>query len=88
MKSTEVEIFGRKFRLKGDDPDKIKAYADFLNQHLDSLQSKMEFVDQNKLLSLGAIIVTEKYFNMVDQNKMLIEEIRKLNEVLNSALQL
>ncbi len=84
MKTIEVELFGRKLRIRGDDPAKIHKYADYLNAELNELKSKIEFTDHTNLILFGALIITEKYFLERDMNNALADEMNRLNDMIKA----
>ena len=52
MQSVEVEIFGRRFRLRSDDPERTKQIADEINNQIDTLSKHYDNLDFTKLLLL------------------------------------
>jgi len=78
MHSVEVEVFGKSYRLRGEDPQKIKKYAEFLDKELDALYKKFPTVDPNRIITLGAMIVTEKMFQLQAENAILKATIEKM----------
>lgn len=84
MKSVEVEIYGRKFKLRGDDPDKIIRIANSLNQQLEELNDKYDIIDQYKLLILNSLNISEQLIDLQDLNVSLKEEIDRLNKLISS----
>jgi cell division protein ZapA (FtsZ GTPase activity inhibitor) len=84
LKSVEVEIYGRKFKLRGDDPDKITRIAKALNQQLEELNDKYDIIDQYKLLILNSLIISEQLIDLQDLNVSLKEEIDRLNKLIST----
>jgi cell division protein ZapA (FtsZ GTPase activity inhibitor) len=78
MQTTEVEILGKKYFFKTDDPQKIKDHADYLNEQLEDLNSKFNTVDQSKLYVLFSMLLTEKYFAEIEKNKDVDKIIAKI----------
>ena len=52
MQSVEVEIFGRRFRLKSDNPERTTRVADEINRQIEELNSTFDNLDFTKLLLL------------------------------------
>ncbi len=84
MQPIDIELFGRKLRIRGDNPAKVQEYADFLNAQLEELQSKVEFTDHTNLILFAALIITEKYFQERDMNSALAEEMNRLNDMIKA----
>lgn len=87
MESVLVEIFGRRIRLRGDDPEKIRNYAGYLNSQLEELQEKLNLADSSKVLLLGAMIITEKLFQSEDRNRHLESELARLDQDVRNFLE-
>ncbi len=84
MQSVEVEILGRRYRLRGEDPDKIVSYADYLNKELNNLAQHMEFADSTQVLVLGALGIVEQLFLEREQKDGLQDEMDRLRGLLES----
>jgi cell division protein ZapA (FtsZ GTPase activity inhibitor) len=84
MKSVEVEIFGKKYRLRSDTPQKVNEYAGYLNSLLEDISSKYGIVDNKDSLTLAAMILTEKIFELTDESEQLKKEIDSLNTKISS----
>ncbi|MCD4828631.1 MAG: cell division protein ZapA [Candidatus Cloacimonetes bacterium] len=84
MAPVDIEIFGRQYRLRGDDPETIRQYADYLNAELDKLSERMEFTDSVRVLSLGAMVVTEQLFAERAKHAELVKEIDRLRNLMES----
>ena len=84
MEIIEIEVFGQKLRVRGDHPEKVRQYAEFLNAQLDELKNSIEFTDHTKLLLFGALIITEKYFQEREMNSALAEEMNRLNDMIRA----
>jgi cell division protein ZapA (FtsZ GTPase activity inhibitor) len=78
MQSTKVEILGKNYFFKTDDPQKIIDHADYLNEQLEDLNSKFNTVDQSKLYVLFSMMLTEKYFAEIEKNKDIDKIIAKI----------
>ncbi len=83
MESFEIELLGRKYYFKTDEPDKIKAYSDFIKEELNILAERYPSIDNQKLFVFFMLTLTERYFKEVDKNKHLSEEIKNIDSSLN-----
>ena len=84
MKSVEVEIYGRKFRLRGEDPEKINRIVEALNEQLEELNDKYNIIDQNQLFLLNSLNIAEQLIDLQDINMNLKEEIDRLNKLIST----
>ncbi len=83
MRSIEVEILGKKYYLKSDNPDKLKDYVNYLVSQLEKLDKKYNTIDQNKLFVLYSLKMTEMYFNEIEKNKRFENEKEQIDSLLN-----
>ena len=84
MNSVEVEILGKKYRLRSDTPQKVEDYAAYLNTLLDELSSKYGIVDSKDSLTLAAMILTEKIFDLTTHSEQLKKEIDSIHTKISS----
>jgi cell division protein ZapA (FtsZ GTPase activity inhibitor) len=83
MKSIEIKILGRTYYFRSDEPEKLKATAEYVENQLDKLNERFNTVDQNKLLVLYAISITEKYLSEIDEHNNLSEKFEQINNLLD-----
>ncbi len=83
MRSIEVEILGKKYYLKSDNPDKLKDHVNYLVSQLEELNKKYNTIDQNKLFVLYSLTMTEMYFNEIEKNKRYENEKEQIDSLLN-----
>ena len=83
MKSIEVEILGKKYYFKTDNPVKLREHAEYLDSQLEELYEKFNTIDQNKLYVLYSLILTEKYLAEVEKNKILSQSSKKIDHLLD-----
>jgi len=83
MKSIEVEILGKKYYFKTDNPVKLREHAEYLDSQLEELYEKFNTIDQNKLYVLYSLILTEKYLAEVGKNKILSQSSKKIDNLLD-----
>ncbi|HNW24299.1 MAG TPA: cell division protein ZapA [Candidatus Cloacimonas sp.] len=81
MESVEVEIFGRRFRLRSDDPERTKRVADEINNQIDALSKHYDNLDFTKLLLLICMQQQEEVLTLGDKNRALNSELERLNQM-------
>ena len=83
MKSIEIKILGRTYYFRSDEPEKLKETAEYVENQLEKLNERFNTVDQNKLLVLYAISITEKYLSEIDEHNNLSEKFEQINDLLD-----
>ncbi|MDY6915294.1 MAG: cell division protein ZapA [Candidatus Cloacimonadota bacterium] len=83
MKPIDIEILGKKYHLRSDNPEKIRQYARYINEHLEELYHKFNTVDQHKLFVLYLLQLTEKYFDEKEQNEKLSKQSEDFKALLD-----
>jgi len=84
MKSIEIELLGKKYFFRSDNPEKLQETAKHLESQLEELNSRFNTVDQNKLFVLYALMITEKYFSAIENNEKLSKEFEQITSMLNN----
>ncbi len=84
MKSIEIKILGRTYYFRSDEPEKLKETAEYVENQLEKLNERFNTVDQNKLLVLYAISITEKYLSEIDEHNNLSEKLEQINDLLDN----
>lgn len=79
MQSLEVEIFGRLFRLRSDDPTRTKKVAADLSRQLTELYETYENLDFSRLLLLACFKQQEQLQQVLDENTQLKAELDRVN---------
>ena len=82
MESVEMEVLGKKYFFRVDDPARFQMQAELVQQEIESLEKKFNTVDQRKLLVLCLLMITEKFFNEAEKNKSLTREIERINQLV------
>ncbi len=82
MKSIEVEILGKKYVFKSDNPEQLIRCTDYLKEELEEFGKKYSTINQNKLYVLYALKLTEKLFAEMDKNEDLAQKIEQINSLL------
>ncbi|MDP8204482.1 MAG: cell division protein ZapA [Candidatus Tenebribacter mawsonii] len=83
MKSIEIKILGRTYYFRSDEPEKLKKTAEYVENQLEKLNERFNTIDQNKLLVLYAISMTEKYLAENDDYKNLSVKLEQINNLLD-----
>lgn len=82
MQSIEIELLGRKYFFKTDNPDKIREYAEFMKSELDTLYKKNPAIDHTKLFTYYSLSLTERFFKEIEKNKILSSELKNIDSAL------
>lgn len=86
MQSVEVEILGRKHRLRTDDPEQTKAVAKAIDSRLNDLQARYELLDYSRLLLLAILQMQNDIFELDKKNQNLNKELEKLNQMIGKII--
>ena len=86
MQSVEVEIFGRRFRLRSDNPARTKKIADEINRQIEELNESYENLDFTKLLLLICLQQQEQVFTFGEKNGELRSELDRLNQMISKII--
>lgn len=84
MQTVEVEILGKKYYFKSDNPEELLNRARILEKELEELNSRFNTVDQSKILVLYSLKILDKYLQEKDKNKHLSVEVEKINELMQN----
>ncbi|MCF7794269.1 MAG: cell division protein ZapA [Candidatus Cloacimonetes bacterium] len=82
MKSVEVELLGKKYFFKSDNPEQLQKTAKYLEEQLDKLNDRFNTVDQMKLYVMYSLMMTQKYFTEKEKYKKLIDEFEQASKRL------
>jgi cell division protein ZapA (FtsZ GTPase activity inhibitor) len=86
MQSIEVDIFGRKFRLRTDDPDRLERIVAEINTQLDELQKTFDTLDFTRLLLMLALQQQEKVDVLEDQTRERGTDLDMLNSMIGKII--
>ncbi len=86
MQSVEVEIFGRRFRLRSDEPEKTMLVAERINQQIKELSTQFDNLDFTKLLLLISLQQQEQILVLDDRNSELSTELDRLNQMISKII--
>ncbi|MGC9361551.1 MAG: cell division protein ZapA [Candidatus Syntrophosphaera sp.] len=84
MKSVEVEIFGRRFRLRSDNTKQTQAVAEAINAELNGLREMYENLDFTKLLLLLSLKKQDEINSLNDKNQKLEKELQRLTQMVEN----
>ncbi len=84
LNSIEVEIYGRKYKLKGEDPQKLCHIAEKLNEQLLELSEQHELLEFNKLMLLCSLQLQEKVLDLGKANQELKDELERMNQMISA----
>lgn len=87
MSSVEVEIYGRKYKLKGDDTSKLRLIAEKLNKQLTELGEQNELLEFSKLLLLCSLQLQEQILELTKSNQELKDDLDRMNHLINAFIQ-
>ncbi|MCK9185785.1 MAG: cell division protein ZapA [Candidatus Cloacimonetes bacterium] len=82
MQSVEVEIFGRRFRLRSDDPTRTKKIAADLSQQLHDIYEANDQLDFARLLLLVCFKQQEDYQLLLEDNDKIRAELERMNQMI------
>ncbi|HQB97718.1 MAG: cell division protein ZapA [Candidatus Cloacimonadaceae bacterium] len=86
MQSVEVEIFGRRFRLRSDNPTRTEQIAAELSQQLTELYETYEHLDFAKLLLLACFQREENLQKALEENNTLKSELNRVNQMIEKIM--
>ncbi|MFO8145723.1 MAG: cell division protein ZapA [Candidatus Syntrophosphaera sp.] len=84
MKSVEVEIFGRQFRLRSDHPKQTQAVAEAIDTELKNLCEMYENLDFTKLLLLLSLKKQDEINSLNAVNQKLEKELQRLTQMVEN----
>ncbi len=84
MKSEEVEIFGRRFKLRTDNQKEIQAVAGAIDAELNQLREQYENLDFPKLLLLLLLKKQDEISSLNKRSTDLEKELERLNQMVGN----
>ena len=82
MQSVEVEIFGRRFRMRSDNPTRTKEIAEDLSEQLHKLHEGNENLDFSRLLLLICFRQQEELKLILEDNQKIRNELERMNQMI------
>ncbi|HOQ79495.1 MAG TPA: cell division protein ZapA [Candidatus Cloacimonadota bacterium] len=82
MEVVEIKVLGHTLPVKGDNAQKIKEYARYLDSYLREVSDTLGFVDQKTLFILAGLNFVETIYTLKEKNEMLEQELNKVNSLL------
>lgn len=86
MQAVEVEIFGRRFRLRSDDPERTLLVAEKINRQIGELSEQYDNLDFTKLLLLICLQQQEQILGLEDKTFELSSELDRLNTMISKII--
>jgi len=86
MQSVEVEIFGRRFRLRSDNEERTRKVADEINRQITELSEHYDNLDFTRLLLLICLQQQEQNLVLGDKNTELGSELERLNQMISKII--
>lgn len=86
MQSVEVEIFGRRFRLRSDNPERTQQIVSEINRQIAELSDQFDNLDFTKLLLLICLQQQEQVLVLGEENTNLGSELDRLNQMISKIL--
>ncbi len=86
MQSVEVEIYGRKFKLRSDNPDATIEIVDELNRKLAQFRDQYDNLDFTKLLLLVSLQQQEDNRELLIKNKDLSSDLERMNQMISKII--
>ncbi len=84
MKAVEVEIYGRKFRLRSDNLKETQAVAASIDAELNQLRELYENLDFTKLLLLLLLKKQDEISSLQNRSADLEKELERLNQMVGN----
>ena len=82
MQSVEVEIFGRRFRLRSDDPTRTQKIAADLSKQLYDIYEESEHLDFARILLLACFKQQEDLQLVLEENEKIRAELERMNQMI------
>ncbi|HNX37397.1 MAG TPA: cell division protein ZapA [Candidatus Cloacimonadota bacterium] len=86
MNSIEVEIYGRIFRLRSQDPALTMQIAADINKQINELKEKYDNLDFTKLLLLVSLQQQEQVQLLQIRNKELSTDLDRMNQMISKII--
>ncbi|HOY85410.1 MAG: cell division protein ZapA [Candidatus Cloacimonetes bacterium] len=84
MKAVEVEIYGRKFRLRSDNLKETQSVAASIDAELNQLREQYENLDFTKLLLLLLLKKQDEISSLKNRSTDLEKELERLNQMVGN----
>ncbi|PKN80451.1 MAG: cell division protein ZapA [Candidatus Cloacimonetes bacterium HGW-Cloacimonetes-1] len=86
MQSVEVEIYGRKFKLRSDNPDATIEIVDELNRKLAQFREQYDNLDFTRLLLLVTLQQQEETHELIIKNRDLSSDLERMNQMISKII--
>jgi cell division protein ZapA (FtsZ GTPase activity inhibitor) len=84
METVEIEVLGKIYRLRSDNPNEIRNYSEKLNAILDKLYTEYKIIDNKDLLILSAMRLVEENEQLLKKNEQLENKIDGLDRIVST----
>lgn len=82
MQSIEIEIYGKKYFLKSDDPENIKRCAIFLDKYISDVNRNLNIMDSSQLFLFSALFLSDEYLKLQDDFNALKQQFDRIESLL------
>lgn len=82
MQSVEVEIFGRRFRMRSDDPTRTQRIAEDLSRQISEIYAVNDELDFARMLLLVCFRQQEELIEVLADNDKIRTELERMNQMI------
>ena len=82
MKSVEIEILGKRYYLKTDEPETLLELAKILESQLKELDEKYKTAEQHKLFVLNSLRILKQLSETAERNRRLEKQLEQIDTLL------
>jgi cell division protein ZapA (FtsZ GTPase activity inhibitor) len=82
VKSVEIEILGKRYYLKTDEPETLLELAKILESQLKELDEKYKTAEQHKLFVLNSLRILKQLSETAERNRRLEKQLEQINTLL------
>ncbi|MDD3535670.1 MAG: cell division protein ZapA [Candidatus Cloacimonetes bacterium] len=82
MQSVEVEIFGRRFRMRSDDPTRTQRIAEDLSRQISEIYAVNDELDFARMLLLVCFRQQEELIEVLADNERVRTELERMNQMI------
>ncbi|MEA1972105.1 MAG: cell division protein ZapA [Candidatus Cloacimonadota bacterium] len=82
MHPVEIELYGKKYHLKSDDPDNIRKCASFLDSYISDVNKKLNIMDSAPLFLFSALFLTEDFLKLKADFDALSTKLERIEKLL------
>jgi len=82
VKPVEIEILGKRYYLRTDEPEELQKLAKVLESQLEELNEKYKTAEQHKLFVLNSLQILKQLSEISEKNRKLEEQLEQINSLL------